>query len=207
MTTDNPVPPGPSGREASGPSIHVLRARKLLYGGLAGGVTAGLIGIIILTITGGTRGLASGALGVAMVLFFYAVGQLVMVRFADAGARTLLAVSMTSYTARVVVLGVILLIFSKNRQAWSAIDANAIFIATIAVVVGWLVVEVYVFRRLRISIYDAGYTDRTGDDTGNQPTDPSNATDPSNGSPGTPAEKSDGDAAVAPPSTGPEMAP
>lgn len=160
MTTDSPVPPDSTGREASGPSVHVLRARKLLYGGLAGGIVAGLLGMIILTITGGMRGLGSAALGVAMVLFFYAVGQLVMVRFADAGARTLMAVSMASYTARVVVLGVILLIFSKNQRAWSAIDANAIFIATIAVVVGWLVVEMYVFRRLRISIYDAGYVDR-----------------------------------------------
>ena len=35
-----------------------------------------------------------------MVLFFYGVGQYVMVLFADAGARTLLTVSLCSYTAR-----------------------------------------------------------------------------------------------------------
>ena len=40
-----------------------------------------------------------------MVLFFYGVGQYVMVLFADAGARTLLTVSLCSYTARVVSWG------------------------------------------------------------------------------------------------------
>ena len=161
MTTESP-----SHRSASGPSIHVVRARKLLFGGLAGGVAATIICLIIFTILDGSRGLGSSALAAAMVLFFYAVGQLVMVRFADAGARTLMAVSMASYTARVVVLGLILMIFQKNRDAWNAIDANTIFITTIAVIVGWLVVEVMVFRKLRIGIYDTEYTGPDGDDPG-----------------------------------------
>jgi hypothetical protein len=143
--------------------MHVRRARKLLYGGLTGGLTAGLICIVIFTAIDGLWGLGSSALGVGMVLFFYAVGQLVMVQFANAGARTLMAVSMTSYTGRVVILGLILLIFSNHRDTWPAIDANAIFIATVAVVAGWLVVEVYVFRRLRISIYDSEYAGRSAD--------------------------------------------
>ena len=33
----------------------------------------------------------------------------------------------------------------------------AIFITTIAVVAGWLVVEVFVFSRLRIGVYDTEY--------------------------------------------------
>ncbi|QDP97056.1 hypothetical protein FOE78_14990 [Microlunatus elymi] len=153
MTTDSP-----SSRSRTGPSIHVVRARKLLFGGLAGGLGAAIICLIIFTVIDGTRGLGSAALGAGMVLFFYTVGQLVMVKFADAGARTLMAVSMASYTGRVVVLGLILMIFEKNRDAWNAIDANTIFISTIAVIVGWLVVEVMVFRKLRIGIYDTEYT-------------------------------------------------
>lgn len=152
MTTDSP-----SSRSTSGPSIHVVRARKLLFGGLAGGGAAALICLIILTVLNGTTGLASAALGAGMVLFFYAVGQLVMVRFADAGARTLLMVSLASYTGRVVILGLLLLIVNNNRDNWTAIDAMSVFITAVAVVVGWLVVEVFVFNRLRISIYDQQY--------------------------------------------------
>ena len=158
----------PSGRESivpmsggeatvSGPSIHVIRARKLLLGGLAGGLVAAVLSLVLFTVLDGTRGLASAALASAMVLFFYGVGQLVMVAFADAGARTLLAVSMASYTGRVVILGLVLLVYNKNTDAFPALWPMAIFLTTIAVVVGWIAVEIWVFNRLRIGVYDTEY--------------------------------------------------
>jgi len=140
-----------------GPSIHVIRARKLLLGGLAGGVGAALLSMVLFTILDGTRGLASAVLAAAMVLFFYGVGQLVMVAFADAGARTLLAVSMASYTGRVVVLGLVLLLYNKHTEAFPALWPMAIFVTTIAVVVGWIAIEIWVFSRLRIGVYDTEY--------------------------------------------------
>jgi hypothetical protein len=86
----------------------------------------------------------------------------VMVLFADAGARTLLTVSMSSYTARVVILGLILVVYNRYREAWPALQPMAIFITTIAVVAGWLVVEVFVFSRLRIGVYDTEYVAPVG---------------------------------------------
>jgi hypothetical protein len=150
---------GTSGGEVAvtGPSIHVIRARKLLFGGLAGGLAAAVLSMVLFTVLDGTRGLASAALASAMVLFFYGVGQLVMVAFADAGARTLLAVSMASYTARVVILGLVLLIYNKNSAAFPELWPMAIFVTTIAVVAGWIGVEIWVFNRLRIGVYDTEY--------------------------------------------------
>ncbi|GAA3714843.1 hypothetical protein GCM10022204_37630 [Microlunatus aurantiacus] len=148
----------------SGPSIHVVRARKLLVGGLVGGVAAALLSLVLFTVLDGTRGLASAGLAAAMVLFFYGVGQLVMVAFADAGARTLLAVSMASYTARVVVLGLVLLVYNKNSDAFPALWPMAIFLTTVAVVVGWIVAEVWVFNRLRIGAYDTEYVSPSTDE-------------------------------------------
>ena len=78
---------------ADGPSIHVIRARKLLLGGAIGGLAATVICLVGFTIGYGSSGLVSAALAAAMVLFFYGLGQYVMVLFADAGARTLLTVS------------------------------------------------------------------------------------------------------------------
>ena len=155
-----------SGGEAtvSGPSIHVIRARKLLLGGLAGGLVAAVLSLVLFTVLDGTRGLASAALASAMVLFFYGVGQLVMVAFADAGARTLLAVSMASYTGRVVVLGLVLLVYNKNADAFPALWPMAIFLTTIAVVVGWIAVEIWVFNRLRIGVYDTEYVSPVPDE-------------------------------------------
>ncbi|HET9646834.1 MAG TPA: hypothetical protein VFP34_01215 [Microlunatus sp.] len=155
MTTASHEPA--QAERAPGPSIHVIRARKLLYAGLVGGVAATVLCLVIFTLTDGIRGLISAGLGSAMVLFFYTAGQLVMVKFADAGARTLLMVSMASYTARVVALGLVLLAYGKNRESWPELVPMAVFVSTIAVVAGWLAVEVYVFSRLRIDVYDGGY--------------------------------------------------
>ncbi len=137
----------------AGPSVHVVRARKLLYGGLVGGVTAAVLSMVGFGLGMGLRGLASAALASVMVLFFYSVGQLVMVRFADAGARLLLSVALASYTGRVVVLGLVLLLYARFSDHFPVVPM-VVFLSTIAVVVGWLVVEVIVFSRLRISVYD-----------------------------------------------------
>lgn len=156
-------------RQHTGPSVHVVRARKLLVGGLAGGLGAGLVAVIIFTVVEGSQGLGSAAFGAALVLFFYAVGQLVMVRLADSGARTLLTGSMASYVGRVVVLGLILLIFSEHAHSWTWIDARALFIGAIAVVAGWIFVEMLVFSRLRIAIYDTDYqSPETGEPAADQ---------------------------------------
>ena len=142
---------------AARPSVHVVRARKLLHAGLAGGLSATLVGLVVFTLIDGWSGFVSAALGAGTVLFFYFVGQLVMVGFADAGARTLLAVSMASYTSRVVLLGLLLLLYQKHAEAWPALVPLGVFLSSIAVVVGWLSVEVYVFSRLRIGHYDTEY--------------------------------------------------
>lgn len=155
MTTASRPVESPS--TPSGPSIHVVRARKLLYGGLAGGITASVACLLACALVYGLAGLWSAGLAAAMVLFFYAAGQLVMVMFADAGARTLLAVSMASYTTRVVLLGLLLLLYNGNRDTWPTLVPMAIFLTTMVVVVGWLVVEVLVFSRLRIGHYDTEY--------------------------------------------------
>jgi hypothetical protein len=142
---------------AAGPSIHVVRARKLLVGGATGGIVATVACLVGFGLGYGAGGLLSAALAAAMVLFFYAFGQYVMVRFADAGARTLLLVALCSYTARVVVLGLVLLLYNENAEAWSGLRPTAVFLTTVAVVAGWLLVEVWVFSRLRIGAYDAEY--------------------------------------------------
>lgn len=155
MTVDTPVPH--AAEAAPGPSIHVARARKLLVGGAAGGVTATVLCLVGFGLGYGYRGLFSAGLAGAMVLFFYALGQYVMVRFADAGARLLLSVALCSYTTRVLLLGLVLLAYQRSGGSWTALIPTVVFLTTVAVVVGWLVTEVWVFSRLRIGVYDTPY--------------------------------------------------
>ena len=142
---------------SAGASIHVQRARKLLLGGAIGGLAATLLCLVGFTLGYGVPGLVSAALAAVMVLFFYGAGQYVMVLFADAGARTLLAVSMCSYTTRVVLIGLVLVLYNRYYESWPTLVPMVIFVTTILVVVGWLAVEVFVFSRLRIGVYDAEY--------------------------------------------------
>ena len=73
MTVDSR--PEHAATPADGPSVHVIRARKLLIGGAIGGVAAATLCLIGFTIGFGLSGLISAALAAAMVLFFYGVGQ------------------------------------------------------------------------------------------------------------------------------------
>jgi hypothetical protein len=130
-----------------------------------GGLAAAALCLIGFTIGYGGPGLASAALAAAMVLFFYGVGQYVMVLFADAGARTLLTVSLCSYTTRVVVLGLVLVLYNRYHQIWPTLVPMVIFVTTIAVVAGWLIVEIFVFSRLRIGVYDTEYVPPSGGDS------------------------------------------
>jgi len=160
MTVDSH--PGPAATVAPGPSIHLVRARQLLLGGAVGGLAGTVLSLVGHGIGYGTAGVLSAALAAAMVLFFYGVGQYVMVLFADAGARTLLSVAMCSYTARVVVLGLLLLVYNSHADALPRLVPTAVFLTTVAVVVGWLVVEVLVFSRLRVGVYDTEYVPPSG---------------------------------------------
>ena len=157
-STERTAPSGGGG----GPSIHVQRARRLLLGGAAGGVGAAVLCLVGFPIGYGVPGLMSAALAAAMVLFFYGVGQYVMVLFADAGARLLLAVAMASYTTRVALIGLVLLVYSRNQASLPGLVPMVVFLTVCAVVVGWLTVEVIVFSRLRITVYDTQYTPPAG---------------------------------------------
>lgn len=139
------------------PSVHVVRARKLLFGGAAGGVAATLLCLLGFGMGYGGAGVVSAAVAATLVLLFYGLGQYVMVLFADSGARLLLSVALFSYTTRVLLLGLALLVYQRNADALSFLVPTAVFLTTVGVVVGWLVVEVWVFSRLRVEAFDTEY--------------------------------------------------
>lgn len=151
-------PAGPAAQR----SVDVVRARRLLRAGLAGAATAGLLCLLVAGTVHGLDGVLSAAVAVAIVLFFYGVGQYVMVRSADAGARTLLAVSMVSYAFRAGVLGVVLWTFDTYADGWPALIPVVLLATTVTVVVGWLAAEIWAFAHLRIGVFDGEYVPPAG---------------------------------------------
>lgn len=138
-------------------SVHVERARKLLFGGAVGGVAASVLCVLGFGIGYGGAGVLSAAVAAALVLLFYGVGQYIMVLFADAGARLLLSVALFSYTTRVMLLGLALLLYQRNADALTFLEPIPVFLTTVGVVVGWLAAEVWVFTRLRVGAFDIEY--------------------------------------------------
>ena len=69
---------------------------------------------------------------------------------------------MCSYTTRVVLIGLVLVLYNRYYESWPTLVPMVIFVTTIMVVVGWLAVEIFVFSRLRIGVYDTEYVAPSG---------------------------------------------
>jgi len=82
---------------------------------------------------------------------FFAAGQLVQVAFADSDTLSLMVATLVSYAVRVVGLAV----FAIGAGVWlPELDPVAMAITMIAVVGGWIGVEIWVFVHLRIPSFD-----------------------------------------------------
>lgn len=131
-----------------------VRAQRLLVGGLVGGHVAALVAVGLFWARGGVAAGASAAVAAAATLAFYTIGLAVQVAVADAPAKRVLVVTLASYGFRVGVLGLVLgaTLAAGERVPW--LDPTAVVVTTVAVVVGWLTLEVWTYTRLRIPVYD-----------------------------------------------------
>jgi ATP synthase protein I len=136
------------------PSDNVARAVALLKGGLIGGHLAALVVVGAFLVGRGAASAASAAVAAAVTLAFYTVGLAVQVAVADAPPSRVLFASLASYGLRVTVLGLLLAVSLSNAHLVGGMDPVAVVVATVAVVVCWLVGEFWVYARLRIPVHD-----------------------------------------------------
>ncbi len=151
----------PDAPRAPAPSANVMRARRLLTAGAAGGHAALLLCVGAFAMTGGLSGGISAALAGILTILFFTIGQAVQVMVADADPRTILVAALASYIGRVVGLGALLALALANADRLTAMNPTAVAVTTIAVVLGWLGVEIWAFSRLRLPVFDE--TERPSD--------------------------------------------
>lgn len=137
-----------------GPSANTRRAQRLLMAGVAGGHAALLACVVAFALAGGWPGALSAAIAGVVTIAFFTIGQAVQVVVADAPARRVLIASLASYVLRVTVLGLLLALALDNADRVAWLDPVAVAATTIAVVIGWLAVELWVYSRMRIPVYD-----------------------------------------------------
>ena len=139
---------------APGPSANAVRARRLLAGGVVGGHGVLLTAVVGFGLTRGVPGAATAAVAGILTIAFFTIGQAVQVLVADAPPKTVLIAALASYTIRVTALGLLLMFAKSNADRIALMDPMVVVGTTIAVVIGWLGAELWVYSRMRILIYE-----------------------------------------------------
>lgn len=134
------------------------RAVRLLRAGLIGGAAAVVPAAVGCAVAYGPQVLPAVALAAGVALLFFTLGQVVQVVFADADPVQVLVVSLLSYAVRVGGLAAFAVLVARLMPG---VNALSLAITVIAVVIGWLAVEIWAFGRLRIPAFDSsqGKTD------------------------------------------------
>ncbi|MFV0452866.1 MAG: hypothetical protein ACK5LS_11620 [Propioniciclava sp.] len=134
------------------------RARRLLQAGLIGGHLAAAACIATFWFIGGPQSGTSALVAAAATLAFYTVGLAVQVAVADAPPRRILIASLLSYASRVSVLALLAVWLTTGAASPLRLDASAVVVTTIGVVLGWLIAELRTYARLRIPVFDPPQT-------------------------------------------------
>lgn len=148
MTTSAPALPGAVARAQVG------RARALLVAGVIGAHVAGLTCIGIFTVIGGARGMASAAVGFALVLLFSTIGQLIMTWLAAARPQVVMLAAVASYLGRCAMLTVALGWVFSQPELLAVTDRLALVVTTAVTVIGWITAEIVRFTRMRIPAFE-----------------------------------------------------
>ena len=141
-------------RERREVSANARRARQLLAGGAMGGHAAALIAVPLFFIARGPAAGLSALIAALATLAFMGLGQWVQVRMADAPPERMMLAWLISYLIRVGVPGAVLEVALANPERLAGMDRVAVAATTMIVVVAWLIAEIWVFRRLRIPVFD-----------------------------------------------------
>lgn len=135
-------------------SENTRRALQLLIAGLVGGHVVALTVVGLLLALRGTEAGATAAVGAGVTIAFYTIALAVQVEVADASPKVVLFAWFASYVTRVSILGLGLAAVLANAERWSWLDPVALFVSTVATVMGWLGLELWTFSRMRVPVYD-----------------------------------------------------
>ena len=144
----------------SGPSrtgAATAHARYLLLAGLLGG-HVGLIGsTAVFAVVGGAVAAASAAVGSVLAILFFSLGQAVVLRYAERDGSAVLVAALGSYALRIA--GLVGAFALYEGSGLELLDRTATSLAVVATVLLWTTAEVVAFARMRMPVYDLGYTD------------------------------------------------
>ncbi len=147
------------GRRSQGVRLCLGMLRGALVGAHIGLVTA--MGLAL--VGNGGVGAANAAIAGALVIVFFASGQAVQLLATEMADGTGMAMLMTSYLARIVALGAILVLAMSQQARLDAVfDRTNFFLGSMLALLGWLGGVLLTHSHQRVFVYDRDADDQFG---------------------------------------------
>ena len=124
---------------------------QLLRGALVPTLIVGLIAIVVSTFIQGLSGFNGALLAQAVVLIYFLVHIFVSKISRNLDPMSTMALAMFSYFAKVIFMGVFLLLVTKFTER-STVDRPSFAICAILITMAWLFGEIRSFLKLRVNL-------------------------------------------------------
>lgn len=129
----------------------VENEKRLWVGALIPSTTIAIVALILSTILRHKSGLLGALLASATVILFFSVHLLISKISTNLDPMITMALAMFSYFAKVIVMGVFLLLITRLTSP-STVDRTSFGVSAIAIAIGWLGGEIRAFFKLRIHL-------------------------------------------------------
>ena len=129
-------------------SIDALVLRRAGVSTIAVGVVAILVGFTV----SGAGGAIGAAIGTAIVVVFFSIGQLILGSVLRNNPQMAMTVAMMTYLIKLGVLFVFIIVFADTTLFDTKVFAATVVVCTIA----WTVAEVWVFSRTKVLYVEPG---------------------------------------------------
>jgi ATP synthase protein I len=129
----------------------VENEQRLWVGALIPSTTIAIVALILSTILRHKSGLLGSLLASATVILFFSVHLLISKISTNLDPMITMALAMFSYFAKVIVMGVFLLLITRLTSP-STVDRTSFGVSAIAIAIGWLGGEIRAFFKLRIHL-------------------------------------------------------
>jgi ATP synthase protein I len=129
----------------------VENEQRLWVGALIPSTTIAIVALILSTILRHKSGLLGSLLASATVILFFSVHLLISKISTNLDPMITMALAMFSYFAKVIVMGVFLLLITRLTSP-TTVDRTSFGVSAIAIAIGWLGGEIRAFFKLRIHL-------------------------------------------------------
>lgn len=118
-------------------------------------VPTAIVGVIVTIATAiskGSQGLLGAAIGAAIVVVFFTIGQVVLNRVIKTNPAMAMTVAMTMYLVKIAVLFGLLLVFKDT----TVFDTKVFALSVLACTLTWTIAEVWAFGTAKVLYVEPG---------------------------------------------------